>query len=172
MVDRRSEAAMRQAKIAKQQMIFSLRARISFIGIKALNFGPEQDTVIKFTFRNFGGKPGIIDEYCFKLVAGTDLPPTPVYENWMRVGYPVEKDRKTRVNARILPKISQRVWKFVTDESTPTNWLKIYGAVRYQDGFGKQRQSGFLRQYDPIQSRIDGKDCFAVMEREGYNYPG
>lgn len=164
------KAAQDAVRHARDEMIYTLRARVGFFSVVIANFGPDRESFVTVRVKNFGGKTGIVDKFCIEMTTDP-LPAKPEYEHWKELHAPIETGADIPVNVVITPPISKPMWEAITNEAGSVR-LKIYGRFECQDGFGKSRATGFAVLYEPRGSRLSGSQQFSVTGGSSYNYPG
>ncbi|MDO8680628.1 MAG: hypothetical protein Q7R30_19090 [Acidobacteriota bacterium] len=159
-------------KVAERQLYMTLRARMGLTQIEAVDFKANTQALIRFYFRNFGGKGGFIEDYCvYSPPVGDPLPPTPDYpaSEWRESGVPVEAGDvyELMVDINAVPDVA---WNMITDETRNVR-LVFIGQIRYRVGFGKDvLRIGFCREYDPKLSRLAKQPIFKNVGGKAYNY--
>lgn len=166
-----ARAAESNAKTSERHLFLSLRARVGVFVVTVHDFGPEKErTYLSVVVQNFGGKGARLERFVIQATTG-ELPAEPDYASakWIELGVPLEPS--TRQNLiETIGLIPKDKWNMINDESRSTR-LKIYGAVRYNAGFGgADMELSFCRVYDPKLTRFTGRVTFATAGGSKYNY--
>lgn len=166
-----AEAATKSASAAERTLYLTLRARIDVLRIAVAEFGAGQTPTAELVFVNSGGKPAHLIAQCV-IIQITDQPwavepEYPQDAEWESSrNIAVRKGGEHGIRVRFDSPISAEAWERI---ETGTLKVRVYGAVRYNDGFGKTRTTKFGREYSPETTRVDGKQSFRLPPVGSYN---
>jgi hypothetical protein len=167
-----AKAASRSARAAERTMYLSLRARLCLDSVNARNFAPQSSISFQLGFKNTGGKTAIIQDYSLnQKVISPETPFTPnaTMFKWFAVDCPLAAEAIHSFEVALETPIEQNAFDQINASNSEVRFV-IYGALRYNDGFGKLRTVGFGRYFDPDLTRRLGSTTFAVISGKGWNY--
>lgn len=168
-----ARAAADSAKVQKATMYLSLRARVNLDKLIVHRFEAGKEPHLEIVWKNYGSKGAELLDYC--IVATNDPLPTapsyPAFEKWHPINVPLEKGDTYGIDLGSDGAVPFKpdAWDQFTNPATGIRF-KLYGAIRYKDGFGVARMAGFAREYDPVVSKRRGHPVFVTIHKPGYNY--
>lgn len=146
------------------------RAYVSISHIELQNFGAGLSPRLSLRLRNSGHLPATLIETTQTLQTDEPFDAIPVYANWVRVGGVIAPSGVFVANGGFSsdPTFSADEWQRVLGGDYRVH---VYGAIRYLDGFGETRQSGYGFYFDPnVKTDRPHGHRFAVASNDGFNY--
>jgi hypothetical protein len=170
-----ADAATKSAAATERMVYLSLRARIDRAGVELIGLQAGHRPRAKLVLENTGGKPAHVDAYC-SVFRVTDQPwdPEPVY--------PPDTAWASTGNAAVGKSGDLVFWSPSLDHDLSAEEfdriesgqvkVRVYGAVRYNDGFGKTRTTGFGLEYSPELTRSSpaNEQSFCFPPSGNYNH--
>jgi hypothetical protein len=154
----------RTAAAAAEALKITQRGPIGIISAEFERFNLEQPPTLALRIRNFGHAPVSLKEMTTNIWTGAPLPEQPKRDPWKQIGgvVPPEQVVGFRSYFEKAPFSKEDGDRFRAEAFT----VHVYGAIRYNDGFGTIRELGFAFDVIPWNTGI----AFQLTSNAEYNY--
>jgi hypothetical protein len=170
-LNRQTEILSRQAAsmdLTNAHTVAIERASVGIAMAEIDPFEPRKKLQLVLKLANSGRLPATLIEVTHSLLIDHPLEDFPVHTDWIKVGGVIPPGDSARVRYGFIgdPMFSYGEWEALEKGKIE---VYVYGAIRYTDGFGNARETGFGFRHDRSLPEQLGKRLSAI-NIDGFNY--